>query len=535
MGKTHFLNHLKGVLPDNRDMVQLPDPTLPSDIFLQLLMTAVKGSDQESSGLPQADVTHKQLLDALEERAATGRRLLVAVDQAHMLTDENATLLSLLIPFSAKDIRPVQLLLVGRPELLGCLESEPFAIIQKEIIGSSEITPLTRSEVLDFIHYTIQKQVGRRIRVSWFAWVDIYSISQGNPLRIEQILNQTLALIKLKPRWIITRSLVKKAQQKEQDFPTRRSPINGKMAAVMVAMAAVGISLFSWLFDSDSKPKTLSKIDISSPATPSIKQEADQPSLFSSKEQREDSLLEPERVAPREVVPPTSKTFLQPLRTQEQRVLKTVASPPPAKPRPQRVIVKYDPPPRISTTQTVKRVLHSTPSLPKRKIKSNASSSLSGIEPRRKGSFIIPTSQAKPRRVDHTPTPMPLRVGSKVERALEQVVAKVQQQEPNEILSELSLSSRSPLPLTTEETLKAAGQIYVVQIGSFLNRDNAERLMLELSNEGMEPYVHLFEKGAKRWFSVRLNYRNLEPASKMAETLSRTKNIPTRVIELFYE
>ncbi|MBF0447171.1 MAG: AAA family ATPase [Magnetococcales bacterium] len=552
VGKSHFLNRLKDVLPDNRDMVHIPDPTLPANLFLQKLMEAVKYGNNRSTELPvPLELTHKQLLDVLEERAATGRRLLVAIDQAQMLSDENATILSYLIPFSAKDIKPVQVLLVGRPELLGCLDTQPFATIRKEIIGSGEITPFTRSEVLDFIHFYIRKSVGRHIRVSWFAWVDIFSVTQGNPFRIEQILNQTLAQIKLRPRWIITRSLVKSAQQKGRDLPgasklaSSSSIFNLKTVAVaLMVLLGVGI-VVGGLFDSDDQHQTVAKIALPIVAdnvdtTPNEEKPLSFGEVMAKKE-----WMSAEPVQARAVLPPNPAPELEkPLNTVENKVEKSLVaiwpSPPTTAPQraQQRRFSESANPQPILTAKSRATSYTAPVSAPKQiaAIVKRSPSDLPGTPPRKVG-FFSALSRVKPKQVSHNTTPdlPPLRVGSVEDRVLEKMVAKVQKLETTEILSDLGLADGEPLPLTTEETLKSAGQIFVVQIGSFLNRDNAERLMLDLSNRGLEPYVHLFEKGEKKWFSVRLNYRDRAVANKMADDISKRESIPARVIDLFYE
>ena len=534
VGKTHFLNRLQGVLPDNRDMVKISDPTIPASEFLQLLMDAVQnGGNTESSELPAVNVTHKQLLDALEVRAASRRRLLVAIDQAHMLTDENASLLSLLIPFSFQGMQPVQVLLVGRPELLGCLESEPFKIIQKEIIGSGEITPLTRSEVLDFIHFYIQKSIGRRVRVSWFAWVDIFSWSHGNPFQIEQILNRTITLIRLRPRWIITRSLVKGAQQNELEQPSVFSPLVYRTVLFGVIFLAVGAGLFSWLGKSDDGQQQQTKLElfpyVKSSTEGQVKAYEAGNSSHDSAVSRSNMVVESEPIAPRRVIlPKTEQTSSDSKVLDANKAAKAQnwsASPARA---PQNSIPK----PRLQPFPGTEKV--TAPVFKQREV-FFAATNPPRVKPQKRGSLGLPKN-IKPLRVKRTvPVPKPMLVNSQEDRVLEQMVATAQNQEQAEILSNVGLTVDSHLPLTTEETLKSAGQIFVVQMGSFLNRDNAERLMLELSGEGLEPYVHLFEKGIQRWFSVRLNYRDVNAAKQMARRVSQNKKIPTRVIELFYE
>jgi type II secretory pathway predicted ATPase ExeA/cell division protein FtsN len=570
VGKSLFLNRLKDVLPDNRDMVQILDPTVGPNEFLQSLMAAVKHGGKNSGDLPplDPDITHKQLLDALEERVATGRRLLVAIDQAHMLSDANAELLSLLIPFSAKGMKPVQVLLVGRPELWGCLDSEPFRIIRKEIVGSGDITPLTKSEVLDFIHFFIKKSIGRNIRVSWFAWVDIYSATQGNPFRIEKILIRTLALIKLKPRWIITRSLVKTAQQNDPELAGNSTFSSTKLYVFAVLALTVGVGYFSGLFESDDKSPTFTRIEIPSGqestdesngyidsesldtpdtrvAPPLIEESALQnPDVTSQRASinmgRGENIAEIEStpIVNRQVILPTQAKIKRVVLNPKPREREVIYSlPTPSAKQPQKVVrnkKKFVKQPLKVARNTITAVSSPKPKRDTSHIKKIILYT-PDVSPRRKGYFTTLKS-VKPLHVRKAmPSTTPLMVGSKEDRVFGEVVAKFQKEKPEDALNTVGLFENTPLPLTTEETLKSAGKIYVVQIGSFLVRDNAERLMLTLSSQGMEPYVHLFKKGDESWFSVRLNHREQKSAVQMANTISKQMKMPARVIELFYE
>ncbi|MBF0357408.1 MAG: AAA family ATPase [Magnetococcales bacterium] len=516
VGKSCFLSRLKDILPDNRDMVQIQDPTMPADIFLQSLMNAVRFGDQAETALTPIDSTHKQLLEALEERVATGRRLLVAIDQAHMLSDTNAELLSLLVPFSHKGMKPVQLLLVGRPELWGCLESEPFRLIRKEIIGSGEITPLTRSEVLDFIHFFIKKKLGRKIRVSWFAWVDIFAITQGNPFKIEQILNQTLALIKLRPRWIITRSLVKVAQENQPDISMHHGFFGSKAIVFAAVSLVVIVALFSGLFDFSDKEPNFTRVAIpftsNETASPPV---TNKPKIVAAAKEEVEiestSVAVPAIVTPQQTIRKSKKIIWKPT-PRESTISSFVHEPPVSKPH------------------RVKNVFKPMVKKPKKSILS-----IPAVAPLTKGYFVTPKNLRPMQVVPGMPSTAPLLVGSPDDRMFGKIVEKFQKPSSAETLSAAGLLESTPLPLTTEDTLRSAGKIFVVQIGSFLNRDNAERLMLDLSKQGLEPYVHLFEDGAEKWFSVRLNYRDKTAARDMAEGLSNNMNMPARVIELFYE
>ncbi|HIJ84770.1 MAG TPA: AAA family ATPase, partial [Magnetococcales bacterium] len=208
-GKSLFLQRLQGILPENRDMALFAEPDDSTIRFLEMLIRAV---DPEWESLaPDGIPVSEDLMEALERRVRSGRKLLIAIDQAHLLTPENASLLELSIRFVSHEVHPLQVLLCGSHELIPLLDSQPFIPLGRLVIGSGEVTALTRSEVWDYIHFHLKKNWGDHYRVSWFAWVEIFSRSQGNPGIINEILNQIAAELKIRPQRIISRRLVCRA------------------------------------------------------------------------------------------------------------------------------------------------------------------------------------------------------------------------------------------------------------------------------------------------------------------------------------
>ncbi|MEO5349726.1 MAG: SPOR domain-containing protein [Magnetococcus sp. YQC-3] len=116
----------------------------------------------------------------------------------------------------------------------------------------------------------------------------------------------------------------------------------------------------------------------------------------------------------------------------------------------------------------------------------------------------------------------------------------VQQNPPQSPVAQLPSTAQVPAPeqpdgVATESTLRASGQLFVVQIGSFLNKSNAEQMARNLKQKGMESYVHLYQKEGKSWYSVRINHRDRPAAEKTATAASKETGRAAEVISLFYE
>lgn len=201
IGKTQLLLRLQGVLPENRDMALVPDGGLPLASFTQILC---KAAGARFAGPEAWSITPRELLGAIANRVGNGRKFLVAIDQAHHLSRENLAILETLVHFSIRRVRPVQILLMGRPELLQALESPAFQTLQASLIASTQITPLTRVEVWEYIRFKTLKALGRTRRMTWPAWLEIFAASRGNPQEIDLLLHRVLLLTHQRSARIMT-------------------------------------------------------------------------------------------------------------------------------------------------------------------------------------------------------------------------------------------------------------------------------------------------------------------------------------------
>ncbi|MBF0339924.1 MAG: AAA family ATPase [Magnetococcales bacterium] len=260
-GKSSLIKRLAGMIPDNRDLVMIQSADLPDEEFLaQLIAAATLLKDEagqlapvepdapefpDSADFPliQPPLTMQDLLDAMEERVAMGRKLVLAVDQAHLLNPQHLNWLDMLARFSSEGVKPVQLVLVGLPALRELLESESGSLLKEQIVGSCEVTPLTRGEVWGYLAFQLDRSVGWPVRVSWFGWVEIYGYSQGIPLKIDLLMKRILPLVKQRNAKVINRALVRLAMTMGR--PMGRGSFFGNSPKVRAAMAAGGLTFLA--------------------------------------------------------------------------------------------------------------------------------------------------------------------------------------------------------------------------------------------------------------------------------------------------
>ncbi|MBF0125913.1 MAG: AAA family ATPase [Magnetococcales bacterium] len=672
-GKSTLLKRLPGILPDNRDMVVIRSVEIPFPEFLQKLTLATTLSKSVDAGglspvdpppesnTPESDspfneqpampvMTLQDLTLALEERVAMGRKLVLVVDQAHLLNYDQLRLLETMVRFATEGVKPVQLLLVGRQELRTVLSAEEVKPFAGLVVGRCEMTPLTRGEVWDYLEFQLEHALGWPVRVSWFAWMEFHSYSHGIPLKIDMVLKRLAPLAKQRNAKVIKRSLVRLAMTMGK--PLQRGSLFGPVfldRAPMIAGAAVVLTgllylLYGTLFPASVKPATpsgaaagatrkggsgenTSYVQVfkgDAPKPPSEAAKVEKPPLPKEARPSEEKTEgktpaprkrywdpnappRPEPVLPvpersdtmvtlpamerssdvlesspqREIPDPESfrkryqnakalRSSVVPLPEAESEPTPALPLAPENLPKPSTEVggaKTIQPPVKVTRPESAPApAQRPTEMVEKPGVKSSvARETVAAREPPRKEpSRESPREPAVAREaVDKESlhlkhSAMRLAVKDQVARepvANKPVVAKPPVKEPvarepagtrsaapsapKGTTPAAQLQSAESLPhvsgVATEKSFRGVGKLYVLQIGSFSNVEKAEQLMKSLAGKGRDPYVHLFERDKRRWFSVRMNYRGRDAAQRMAETLGRQANVSAKVLELNYE
>ncbi|MEO5345034.1 MAG: AAA family ATPase [Magnetococcus sp. YQC-9] len=229
-GKSTLIRRLPGMIPDNRDLAVIQTAALKDAEFLRQLIAACTLARDESGALvPVEDealdsasweenesplhptLTLQDLMDALEERVAMGRKLVLVVDNAQSLTPVALTWLDMVVRFVSEEIRPVQLVLVGHPETRTLLDAETGIHLADQLVGSAVVTPLTRIEVWEYLQFQFRHQLESPVKLSLLAWVEIYGFSQGIPLKIDQLIKRLFSLVRQRNAREINRATVRLA------------------------------------------------------------------------------------------------------------------------------------------------------------------------------------------------------------------------------------------------------------------------------------------------------------------------------------
>ena len=570
IGKTQLLLRLQGVLPENRDIALVLDAAQPLASFTQMLC---KATGTHIAGPNAWAITPKELLGAIANRVKNGRKFLVAVDQAHRLSEENLAILNRLVLFSMNHARPVQILLVGRPELSEYLELSAFRTLKNAVMASIEMPPLTRVEVWEYIRFQTHKSLGATIRMTWPAWLEIFAASRGNPQEVDILLQKALFLVQERGVRILTGSLVREGRM---DLDPDYHPPPGRRLMPWVSLASLVLvlgSIIGTFFSFSPAPQqgvTIEKNEQQN--VPALAQNVEDskagigPVILPKMREKNKKILPP---PPLTTMPQETHALSNPLREEEMRL---------ATSDPENV--EEVPEEAPGEAPSVAENLGKLPTNDMPEI-------LPLLRSDRRGPLHVMHDKTSPERVTEAttrivavplPVPVPVPVSVSIPIPVPVPVSTVtpvtapvtvpvpeplkrwQHQKETEppvvavqVASPTNLSRQSskgeigsvvdavvpallaPSALAKEVTHQKVGQLYVVQIGSFLNRGNAEQFVHLLTKKGLKPYVHPYQKDKEPWFTVRIDYLNRHAAERTAQSVSKDTHVSAKVINLFDE
>lgn len=188
-GKTMLCRKLVAQLPDTIDSVYLGNPSLSADDMLAAILADL-GIDQPGESR-QARLA--QLNTTLLARHQAGRRVVAFVEEAQGITLDNLEFLRLLTNLETATDKLLQIVLFGQPELDGQLADPRIRQLKDRITLSLNLSPLTESEVADYLR--------ARLTVAGYRGPDLFStaliarmaqLSGGLSRRINVLADKTL-------------------------------------------------------------------------------------------------------------------------------------------------------------------------------------------------------------------------------------------------------------------------------------------------------------------------------------------------------
>jgi type II secretory pathway predicted ATPase ExeA/septal ring-binding cell division protein DamX len=162
-GKTMLCRVLMERLPAHVETVYLATPSLARDEIFAAL------SDELELALP--DSRTSAALRALQEHLirlyAAGRRVVVLIDEAHVMPDETLEQVRLLSNLESNRHKLLQIVLFGQPELDETLAKPSLRQLRDRITHSFRTRPLSEAEVSKYVSF--------RMRAAGYRGPDVFS------------------------------------------------------------------------------------------------------------------------------------------------------------------------------------------------------------------------------------------------------------------------------------------------------------------------------------------------------------------------
>jgi general secretion pathway protein A len=270
MGKTLLIQRTQTLLPEHREMVLIKRSDQNAMPFLRALTLLVSLPDTVSR-LPNRHLTLDDLFAVLEERAKAERGVLVAVDHAQRLSKQNLEYLYQAVRFGGQGFRPVQIMLVGRPELEELLALPSSQEISQEIVDRGRLTPLSPIEMWRYVHFNLLKMPGAPVRLSFTGWWAVLRYGQGNPSRINRVMRLSMAAVAGQKKRVIRGGGVRRALRAAGEsgtggwLPGLASPWGQSVLMAGMALAVFGLG---WWQGSGPRPEVVADMPTASEPLP---------------------------------------------------------------------------------------------------------------------------------------------------------------------------------------------------------------------------------------------------------------------------
>ena len=188
-GKTTICRSLLNRLPDNTDVAFIVNPRLSVDELLQSIC------DDFSIAYPD-NASIKDLVDALNQfllnAYASGKNIILIIDEAQNLADEVLEQLRLLTNLETNEKKLLQLILLGQPELSEKLAQKNLRQLAQRVTARFHLKPLSESETIAYIQHRLYVAGYRGELFSKSAFKCIHSQSGGVPRLVNVICDRAM-------------------------------------------------------------------------------------------------------------------------------------------------------------------------------------------------------------------------------------------------------------------------------------------------------------------------------------------------------
>ena len=252
-GKTMLCRMLLEKLPKNVETVYLANPSLSRDEILYAIAEELQSPLPEGHAHMQLRSLQERLLDIY----ASGRQVVVMIDEAHAMPPETLEEIRLLSNLESNRHKLLHIVLFGQPELDEHLSETSMRQLKERITHNFALEPLRRSDIANYLMF--------RIRAAGYHGPDLFTpnaiqliskASEGLTRRINILADKALLSAFSENRHQIDSKQIRAAIRDAQFNPMRGSNARPKIwiAGATVLIAIAGLAYLAGSYHSTSRP-----------------------------------------------------------------------------------------------------------------------------------------------------------------------------------------------------------------------------------------------------------------------------------------
>jgi MSHA biogenesis protein MshM len=238
-GKTMLCRVLMERLPGIVDTIYLATPSLARDEILH----AIADDLQLKLSNERTAVALRELQEQLISRYGQGRRVVILIDEAHVMPDETLEQVRLLSNLESSRHKLLQIVLFGQPELDATLAKASLRQLRDRITHSFRMRPLSTPEVAKYLSF--------RMRAAGYRGPDVFTqravgfiarASGGLTRRINILADKALLSAFTENGHAVTHRHVR-AAVRDSEFATVHQPPLRPAIYVAAAALAAGVAI----------------------------------------------------------------------------------------------------------------------------------------------------------------------------------------------------------------------------------------------------------------------------------------------------
>ena len=184
-GKTLMSRMLLSQLSDDVDTVYLPNPSFSRDEIIDVIARDL--------GLAEHGVPLEQLQQELIRRHASGRRVVLLIDEAHAMPIDSIEEVRRLSNLETEQHKLIQIILCGQPELDTLLAAPQLRQVRDRVVYRLMLRKLSRQDAASYLDHRLRIAGWREGRMfSGFAERLLLSDAQGRIRRLNLIADKSL-------------------------------------------------------------------------------------------------------------------------------------------------------------------------------------------------------------------------------------------------------------------------------------------------------------------------------------------------------